>query len=802
MKFLLNGLRDFIEINLSTERLVKKLIESGFEVEEVTPLCEKLEKIYTGKINRIEKHPNADRLRIIFISDGTQDHKIVTGAQNVQEGDIVPFSVPGSILADGTEIKASKLRGVDSFGMLCSTQELGLSESADGVWILPPDTPAGVDFINHAKLKDTLLDISILPNRGDCQSFLGLAREIAAFTQTSLEPFETQVATQNQTLPTVKIENTRACPFYSVRKIGGFSTLETPLWMQIRLERLGYRPKNLLVDVTNYVMVELGQPLHAFDAAYFKNNTLTIREAKNSESLALLDETDLALKQGQLLITEGTQPVALAGIMGGKHSAVSDTTTEILLESAYFLPSLIRITRTQTQKRTESAIRFERGVDPNTVLTASDRAAYWLQTLAKAWVSPITKVQNNDAFINKDIAWEPEKINALLGTEFSHEDLINTLKNYGFTFNNAHVSVPSYRQHDVSEYPCLTEEIMRSPLFESENQKVNTTELKFSPPKVDLVNVVHEVEPKIQAKITAFLIHSGFHQMISFPMISPQDLEKCGLDGSDAFVLKNPLTPEASVMQPSVIPNLLKSAAHNQRHFVDHFKGFEWGKTYLKSKPEEEPLKLGLMAYGNWQINAFNNADKATEKTDFFHLKGLVEQLFETFNFPSPIFKTHTQIPWHPGQSAAIYIPNETEPVGHIGFIHPAVSDAYECTQAVAALELNLNIIALHYSSKRGPITELLKYPVIRRDLALLCPKTVSFADIKTQIENQRPQWLKDIRLFDVYESEQHLGPDKKSMALSIYYSNPEATLTDDEVNHTHTQLCQRLCLDLKLELR
>ena len=396
MKFSLNWIKEFVTISLTPDELVEKLTMAGLEVEGIEQKGELLHNIVTARIESISKHPNADKLVITNMFDGEETLQVVTGASNINEGDIVPLARIGGVVDSGLTLKATKLRGIDSFGMLCSKSECGAEEESEGIWILDKQTPVGVDFIEYYQLKDTVLDIAILPNRGDCQSIIGLAREIAAITGEQLKLPEITLTTESISNPyQVSVQDSTVCPLYVGRYITNIQNGASPFWMQQRLEHCGIRSIDRVVDITNYVLLEMGHPLHAFDHHKLTSNTIKIGSLETKQTITTLDDIDRSIEPGQCLIFDDNQPVAIAGVMGAQNTGVESTTQEIFLEAAYFLPKHIRRSSQQAGCRTDSSIRFEKGININTVEMASKRAAQLLQTLAKATIS-------QDVIIKKD----------------------------------------------------------------------------------------------------------------------------------------------------------------------------------------------------------------------------------------------------------------------------------------------------------------------------------------------------------------------------------------------------------------
>ncbi|MGE4169723.1 MAG: phenylalanine--tRNA ligase subunit beta [Candidatus Margulisiibacteriota bacterium] len=780
MKVLFSWLNEFVSIPVSPQELADVLSLSGLEVESVTPFGQQLKGIVTGRIDKIEKHPDADRLHITTIFDGTTNHQIVTGATNIVEGAIVPVSLPGAVLANGMEIKPAKLRGVPSFGMLCSESELGVADQASGIWLLPADTPLGVDFVKEALLQDTLLDIAILPNKGDCQSVVGLAREIAALLQLPLcKPNPQPLVSQALQAPSVRVDG--GSPLYSLRTLTLDPSAKTPLQMQRRLQLMGIRPISLAVDITNYVLLECGQPLHVFDADKLQGD-LVCRPAQAGETLITLDDESQKLLPSDIVIADATGPVALAGVMGGKHSGVTEATTTLVLEAAYFDPGKVRKTASRLGLRSESSARFEKGVDVGGVAWASDRAAGLLQTLASATVGPRTefKDEGHPIFQPKWIPFNPGQINGLLGTEFSQQEMQNALQRLGFEEKDQAVLVPSWRQFDIQEWPCLAEEVARILGYD----RIPTVVPTVSTPAAALPEVV------VQAQVWRhYLTAQGFHEAITFSMVSPDDVAAVGR--TPDVVMTNPLTPAQSVLRPHILASLMPVMAAQLLRQVTTLKLFEIGPVFeLKGQEVVQTQKVAVAATGPWFEPVYFGPDKAANATDFFALKALIESRLGS----TVTYKQDQHPAFHPGRTASIWKGDRC--LGIMGELHPDYCAGYGVSEPIVYAEFELALFEPK-STVSGPS----KFPSSRRDLAMMMPKTLAFGDLVSVIESHRPALLASYHLFDHYESDQ-LGTDQKSLALAFIYQDTEKTVSDEAVNQAHGGLVEALLSACPVSIR
>lgn len=800
MKFSLNWLCDFVEIDIPVSALVEKLTFAGFEVESVLAIGQVPQFIKVGKITSIEKHPNADKLVVTQVFDGVSTHQIVTGASNVFEGAVVPVSFPGAVLANGTVIKPAALRGVESHGMLCSQVELGIAEESAGIWILPDDTPLGVDVMDHFHLRDTVLDISILPNRGDVQSMMGLAREIAVLLQ---KPFKNPVVEIHESeasfaIP-IHVLQPDMCPLYTARVIQNVTIKSSPFWLQRRLTVCGIRPINNVVDITNYVLLEYGQPLHAFDLTYLAGPEITVRTAKPKETIQTLDETVRTLTADSLLICDQDKPVALAGVMGGANSDIKDQTRDILLESAFFKPGCIRKMEVGLGLRTESSIRFDKGVDFEGVALASHRASYLIQELAGGNVckgfSQFVDTQS-PYYQKKEIEFFFEKINQFLGASFTLEQMKHVLVQLGFQFfdHDQKVLVPSWRKHDICEMPCLAEEISRMLGYHLiPNELPSQSQIVKAPTLSE--ELISKLRPLIQGL--------GYVELKTFPMISPQDLSFTDYQQTHV-VLQNPLTPEESVMRPSLLPSGLKVLAYNYKRQMPNLKFFEIGKIFKpvmdpeKGASHIEEMALQILCTGAVLPSAFMPAEKADNTIDLRYLKGIAECIFGALSYRARTYQACQKTYLHPVQALEVVMDGVV--VGEVGFLHPSVCSAYDITADVGYVSISLAALETLGRAKKQ-YQAYSKFPSIRRDIAFIAPKSLTYQEIEAVIHQQKSKLVKDFFLFDYFESEK-IGVDKRSLAMGFVYQSDTETLTDEKVNSVHMGFCDRIKEKLPIEIR
>lgn len=790
MKFSLNWIREFVDVQVPVAELAERLTLAGLEVEGVEAVGESLSCIVVGRIESIDAHPDADKLVICQVSDGTDIHQIVTGATNIKTGDVVPVSLPGAVLANGTKIKNSELRGVPSNGMLCSETELGVSDEAAGIWILPSDTPLGVDFVEYAALKDVVLDIGILPNRGDCQSVLGVARDIAAIYDLPFKTPDMSVVVEGDATTNVVLEAPELCGLYTARRVYDVDTIRTPLWMQRRLQVSGIRPISFIVDVTNYVLLELGQPLHAFDAAKLKGG-IVVRSAKANETMTTLDDAKRTLAQGQCVIADDGGAIALAGVMGGASTEISPDSVDQVLEAAWFDPVATRATATAHALRTDSAIRFEKGLDINGVVRASDRAAHLIQTLAGATVSAVTQVGKADAERQK-ISFDINAVNRLIGVTYTNEQVTGILTSLGYEVAGSGedftVTVPTWRAHDVLGWQEVAEDIMRIAGVDS---------IESVLPREAAVQSAPSDEEQLLDQLQTFFIANGFSQVINFSMVGLEDAAKCEWKMSDARTIANPLTPAESVMRETLLPSLLRVVGHDTARQQSRGAVFEYGSVFPADG--EQRTHLAGLAYGDWFDLAYRPEDKLAGE-DVLRVKGTVLAALEGIGVIQLRAETRGDDgDLHPGQAGTIA--SLKSRIGRFGQVHPARLKSYGISVPLTYFEIDITevLTTVRPQPKYKAFTQ---YPHTRRDIAMVVPSELSYSEISAVLMKKKPKLCKRFFLFDRFESVEHLGADKVSLAFAFVYQDDAATLTDDAVNPVHTDFVAAITAALPIEIR
>ncbi len=770
MKASLHWLQEWVEFDLSVEALAETLTMAGLEVDQVSDLSVGLDGIVVAEIQSAEPHPDADRLRVCIVSGDSQARTIVCGAPNAATGLKAPLATLGTTMPNGMKIKPAKLRGVASEGMLCSASELGLGEGGDaasGLMALPADAPVGQSLIDYLGLNDAVLDIDLTPNRADCLSIKGIAQEIAALTGARLKPKSVpEVAPTIDGAVAVSVDASGDCPSYLARVIEGVdATAQTPLWMRERLRRLGVRPLSPIVDVTNYVLLELGQPMHAFDAEQIEGD-IVVRRAKADETVVLLDGHEIDLDEDCLVIADHQKPLALAGIMGGRDSAVDNKTSNIVLESAWFSPEVMAGRGRRFGLSTESSHRFERGVDPNLQRHAMERATELVLEIAGGHPGPITEVVDSAHLPrNQAIDLSVAEVNRLLGTAFEPKTIEASLTGLGMSVkaNGDHFSViaPSARR-DIALPVDLIEEVARVVGYDHLPSHAPSGELALTAPAEEAIG-----DERIRTQLAA----RGFQEVMAWSFIGA---DVSNPDGTrlEGLMLANPLSQEQALMRPSLLPGLLDVLSRNARYGHHSQRLFELGHCFEKSA---ESAKLGLVITG---LRAPEHFDSNDDAVDFFDLKGEIEHLLKS-NQVGPIrYRAEAAHPWlHPAQSASVIADQKV--IGYVGRLHPQMADRYDLKKSVVVAELDLESISTRRLPKHRPIS---KFPASRRDLALLVKNDIEAGALVAAVKQMAGQNLEDCIIFDLYQGE---GIEKgfKSLGMGLIIRENSRTLTDEDVD-------------------
>ena len=782
MKFSEQWLRTWVNPDVSRDELVARLSMTGLEVDSVTPAAGEFSGVVVGEILSAEQHPDADKLRVCRVSNGSEEFQVVCGAPNARAGIKIPFAMVGAVLGEDFKIKKAKLRGVESFGMLCSAAELQISEDHDGLYELPQDAPVGQSVREYLGLDDAIIEVDLTPNRGDCLSIAGLAREVganygAAVTRVEVAP----VAAVHDDVRPVELVAAEACPRYLGRVIRNVDlSRATPLWMVERLRRSDIRSIDAVVDITNYVMLELGQPMHAFDLAEIKGG-IRVRLAEEGEKLVLLDGQEISLRADTLVIADHERPLAMAGIMGGEHSGVSENTRDLFLESAFFDTIAIAGKARGYSLHTDSSHRFERGVDWQLQREAMERATALILEIVGGEPGPIVEAAEQGALPTlKQITLRNERITQMLGMQMSEADVVGYLKGLGLGVSAQaegqwQVDVPSHR-FDISIEVDLIEELAR--LY-------GYNRLPVSAPTAALTLAG---KPETRGELPALrrlLVARGYHEAITYSFIEP-GLSKQFEPQIEPLALANPISSDMAVMRPSLWPGLSKAVQYNQNRQQGRVRLFESGQRFIPAADglQQEVMLSGIVT-GSRQPEGWANG---AEKIDFFDVKADVEAILAqsaagvTFRF-EPV--EHPAL--HPGQSARIL--NGDEQVGLMGALHPQLVADLDLNGPVFVFELALAKIC---QGQLPRFEELSRYPEVRRDIALVVDRTVLAEDLLSCIRAEAGAHLKNLRLFDVYEGK-GIDPHRKSMAIGLTLQDSSRTLTDDEVNAVMDSVLQSL---------
>lgn len=795
MKASLTWMNEYVPVDMNrpAQELADELTQAGIPVEEVETVDPGLKKIFTGKITEITKHPDADKLQVCQVAcldtDGTPITKqIITAATNVRVGQIVPVAYHKSRLADGTEIKKGKLRGLPSEGMFCSVAELGISkelvvpEEAEGIYILPADTPIGMDIRDVLMMNDTVYEFELTPNRADCFSMVGLSREFAVLTNQKAVLPEITVDENGEAIDgkvQVTIADGDLCSRFAARLVTGVTVAPSPMWLQNRLRNSGIRPINNVVDVTNYVMLELGQPMHAYDYAHVKGHSLTARRANEGEVLKTLDGTDRELTTDMLVIADEQRAVGVAGVMGGYDSEVTNTTTDVLLEAAVFNGASIRRTARALGMRSEASGRFERGVNPEYSIMAINRAAQLLQQLC-----PDAKIAKGivDVYPNPaaptTVTTTADAINACLGTDIDEQRMVDILTTLSFdvTCGNGSmvIGVPSWRG-DVTVMPDIAEEVAR--IYGYDNIKVTT-------PWAALNSGVLSERKQMTKTIAHTLANNGLSEMITFSFMHKDSLAKLMIPEGDArykaVQILNPISEEYPVMRTTLVPSILDAAVRNRAQKNHDIWAFETAAVYEEaadkdSLPTERYMAAGFMTgradEAQWSV--------AARQTDFYDVKGVVEAVLAALRVENYTLTTTDEPYYHPGVSAAYKVDGVT--IATLGELHPQVAKNYDLEGKCYLFEINISAL-LETVRSQLQYTPISKFPGITRDLAIVAPKSVSAETIQQIIVANGGDKLESAYVFDVYEGE-HIAEGFRSLAYTIGFRSTEGTLTDADVD-------------------
>lgn len=802
MKVTYNWLKEFVDFDLTPTALADLLTMLGLEVEGMEQLGGGMDAVVVARVVEKAQHPNADKLSLCKIDNGKEILSVVCGAQNFKQGDTVALAQVGAVLPGDFKIKRSKIRGEESCGMLCSEKELGLADESAGIMVLPENLPLGTPFFEAMGLKDTVFEIGLTPNRADCLSVIGIAREVAAKLGKHVRYPTIVVPEYGEAVDSrikVTIQDAVGCPRYAARYISGCSIAPSPAWLVNRLNAVGVRSINNVVDITNLVMLELGHPLHAFDYSRVAGGQIIVRRAGEGESFKTLDGQERRLNSADLMICDSERAVALAGIMGGENSEIVATTSDILLESAFFNPPTIRRTSKRLGLHTESSHRFERGADLQMVPMALDRAASLMVQLAGGSVAK-GRVDNFPApKAPTTITFRPERANAMLGLSLTAERMAELFRYLEFQVQpvsngSLQVTIPSYRV-DIEREIDLIEEICRLNGFD---------QIEAVLPLAQVVSERPSSHQKLQRIVRDHFVRSGMHEIVSFSFIAPGVAEKLCLTADDprgnGIKLCNPLALEQSVMRTTLLPGLLETAARNMSFRSLDLRLFEMRRVYQavagQDMPHEPICCAGLVTGAREQQSWCY--DKSA--VDFYDAKGIVEDLLRLLQISAPEWVAEEPEPfYHPGKCCRIKVGQTL--IGTVGELHPQVLANFGIERPVYYFELNFEAMVQLASSSRKTIMPPSRFPDSARDIALLAPLDLASSQLLDCVKKLKLKELEDISIFDLYQGDR-VPEGHKSIALRLRYRAADRTLTDDEVQSIHQKVALSLTEKLGVTIR
>jgi phenylalanyl-tRNA synthetase beta chain len=787
MKFSVNWLREFADLPKNAEEIAELLTRAGVETKDIETRGAKIDKVIVAQISASSRHPNADRLTVCEVNDGSgTKRQIVCGATNYKVGDKVPLALPGAKLPNGLEIRKSKLRGVESEGMLCSPIELGLGQAASGLLILSPEAKISAPIVDLFP-SDTILDVEITPNRGDLLSHFGLAREIAALTMKKMKspPAEAKIDIKKSG---VKITAVRECPFFSARRIDNVEVGPSPDWLRAKIESVGIRSINNIVDISNFVMLELGQPTHAFDADKLKGG-INVRLGRAGEKFLALDGKTYALTSENLVIADDKRAVGIGGVMGGEETGVTESTRNILLESAYFLPASVRRTARNLNLPSDASYRFERGVDPRMILRASQRATELIREIASG--NPATeiaaagKIPPNPS----NVSLRYQKCDQVLGLAIKQKTVDQILERFGLSKASKSKSparqrrlgdaatwkIPSYRR-DLQRDVDLIEEVVRVYGVEEIS---GTDRSRFTPSTA--ADHSHDLESSLRNRLVAH----GLSEVRTSKLIPRSAIAS----GEKAIQLRNPLSEDHVALRPTLLSGFLGVLTRNVRASVERVAIFELGRVFVPPAGKEE-RHLGLLLWGNatsaphWRL-------REKHQLDFFDLKGAIESLM----IPELSFQRSE----HPNFMLYARAWSGNQDIGFAAQLAAERTSTIGAVRAVFFAELHVDLV-LGTQESAKTFHEIERFPAVTRDIAMIVPEKTSHAEILRAIENPQEPLLESVQLFDLFTEE--IGEARKSLAYRLTYRDRSRTLTSEEVTAAHAKIRERLRHDLGAELR
>jgi len=802
MIFPLGWLTDYLKIDVSPEELGEMLTMAGLELEALEDKGKAVADVCVVQIDSIGKHPNADRLSLCEVTDGQDRYTVVCGADNMKEGDKVAFARAGTVLPstlrfpEGIKIKRSKIRGEKSEGMLCSADEMGLPGGQDGIMILSPTAELGTSISDEIGYDGVIFEVGVTPNRPDCMSIFGIAREVSAILGESLQKPDFFIEEKGESISekvTVEVADVGACPRYCCRLIEGVRIKPSPAWLRERLEYCGIRSVNNVVDITNFVLLEQGQPLHAFDYDKLDQGQISVRKAGRGETIQTLDGVERQLLGEDLVICSGDQPIALAGVMGGANTEIDDATSNVLLEAAYFSPTGIRKTSRRNGLKSEASSRFEKGIDINNVSFALDRAAELISRLSGGTVAKgIVDVYPNPVS-PREISLSVDRVCNLVGISTDSHEMAEILESLGFevidlSAGELLLRVPTFRV-DIEREVDIVEEVAR--LLGYDN-------IPSVLPEVPMVARQPNVITVMEKRLRDIFVSYGFLEAINYSFESPEFLRTFGFQ--ELLRIMNPISRELSEMRMSLIPSLVRNVRLNLSRQNQDVRLFESAKVFYPKDMDQLPnevKKFAAIATGKRVPEIWNE-----EKFDFFDIKSVLERSLEVLSVDSKIdFQSVSYdhgFLW-PGKSSTLLVDGNV--LGVIGELHPSLLEKLEINESVYVLELDLSLLSVVYISYERKFSPLPKFPSLRRDIALVVDDMVTVREILSVIKKTDSGIIENAWVFDVYKGNS-LEKGKKSVALSLVLRNRQKTLTDEDANRVQQDVLKRLEKTIGAELR
>ncbi len=796
MKYNEKWLREWVQPDIAADDLLEQLTMAGLEVDGIEPVAGDFRGVVVGHVREVSKHPNADKLSVCQVEDGETQHQVVCGAPNVRAGLVTAFARVGAVLPENFKIRKAKLRDVESHGMLCSAAELGLGDDHDGILDLDASLEAGADLREALELEDRIIDLDLTPNRGDCLSLRGLAREVGVLNNAPVteQAINATAATIDDTFE-VQLADPEGCPRYLGRVIRGVDiSRPSPLWLQERLRRTGLRSIDPIVDVTNLVMMELGQPMHAFDLAQLAE-PIVVRKSTAGETLTLLDGKEVTFDDDTLLITDASGPVAIAGVMGGERSGVQTDTRDVFLECAFFHPLAVAGTARQYGLTTDASHRYERGVDYDLQHLAVDRATELLLEIVGGEPGPVEEAVSESHLPQAaEVVLRERRLNELMGVDVTPATVDEAFDRLGFelvarteaedTGVQWTIRSPSHR-FDIAIEADLVEEICRIYGYNNVPSRRPTTDLTLSEVPLERAGF-----PGLKRQ----LVDLGYQEVITYSFIDPK-MQDLLAPATAPQVLENPMSQDMSVMRTNMLPGMLDALRANIARQQDRVRLFEVGQCFLPVEGGEvaQPWMLGAVLWGRRNPENWNLAD---DSVDFFDLKGDVERLIAWTGRRDLTFARLEDPVLHPGQSAQILAAGE--PVGRLGRLHPEIEQHLDVTGEVYVLEILADAVLSHARRRHDVVS---RYPSVRRDLAIVVPEAVAAADIVQILSKTLQEVLVDLRLFDVYQGK-GIDSTEKSLGVGLTLQKASATLTEEEIGQYMQNAIEALAKEANARLR